>query len=184
MLMGRNINKEYSEEEKKYVQLVYLLYNYGFNINEITKISNGESLYNVISMKIYLIIERIKKYKKGDWDFITDMIIEETLKSQDKNRRKSVIGLLNVLKQEVERNFGPDKKGDFKEEIDELIKIVNNVEEINKEIVSKLYKIDKVAIYSDFTKFECCKKEHKNIIDEETWKKVKSIIEKNNGEEI
>ena len=158
------------------VKATYDLYgNYGFRIEDITKIVNGKSIYKVLAKKICIILERIQDINEEfDDEYGLGIEIDETIFEKEEveknliNSKEKVINTLIKYREKLDNESDEDLIND----VDVIINIIEKLEEIIKKYEGEFEEKEEKIIANSLIK----KAEYTAIIDEELFNRVQKKL--------
>lgn len=158
------------------VKATYDLYgNYGFRIEDITKIVNGKSIYKVLAIKVCTILGKMQETcEEYDEEYGMGIEADETVFEKDeieknlKNDKEKVLNILITYKKKL------DKEADeyLINKANIIISIIEKLEEIIKKYEGKFKEKERKIIANSLIK----RGEHVAIVDEELFNKVQEKL--------
>lgn len=121
------------EKETKVVKKVFRLNEYSFNSDEIAKLLNGISVYEIVSDKIFNIIVEAQKYNEAIGEEIVkeenlNVNLKDILRNRD-NIDENIVKVLKKSKEKIEK-IDSTMKEVLLDDIDKIINILNHLDEI------------------------------------------------------
>lgn len=183
-------NNKFTDDQ---VIAIYNLYIYGFSTNEITDMSNGKNIYDVINTKVEKILDSILDYTEDLYysnHICSNINIEAIL--QDADTCKKIIDSLKELQERIKQDINSTMSEVFVDNVEQVIKIINNIKKIQQEYDILKQGIDKTSIkeikellsgatYTATLKEEVAKQiKVEPIITKEQWQEANAVIKNKN----
>lgn len=184
-------NNKFTDDQ---VIAIYNLYIYGFSTNEITDMSNGKNIYDVINTKVEKILDSILDYTEDLYysnHICSNINIEAIL--QDADTCKKIIDSLKELQERIKQDRNSTMSEVFIDDIKNVIKIIDNIEKVQYEYsmltqgvtyknrMEEIKKILSHATYIATPKEEVAKQiKVEPIITKEQWQEANAVIKNKN----
>lgn len=178
------------------IKAIYNLYIYGFREDEISDMINGMRIYDIINTKTEKILDSILDYTEDENLYYSNHICNHVNMEailQDSDNCKKIIDSLKELQENVKQDIDSTMSEVFVEKIDEIIKIINNIEKIQYEYNTltqelaggtnntKTKEILRSATYTATLKEDAIKQiKVEPIITKEQWKELEEAVKEKN----
>lgn len=185
-------NNKFTDDQ---IRAIYNLYIYGFRDYEISDMILGKSICDIVKIKIEKILDSILDYTEDEDLYYSnhicnDINIEVIL--QDSTTCEKIIESLKELQGRIKQDVNSTMSEVFVDNVEQVIKIINNIKKIQQEYDILKQGIDKTSIkeikellsgatYTATLKEEVAKQiKVEPIITKEQWKEANTVIKNKN----